>query len=241
VHPSDATLLALIHGELAAGPKAEVQAHLTHCAGCASTVGELRAGDAQVGRLLGTLDHPVPRLDPPVPAAGTPRLRRPVLAASVALLMAGAVAAAVPGTPLHRWIHGRHDVPGQIETRPGAPAPARPAPAGDQAAGGVEVPVSRGLIIAFGQPEPDGILTITVADRPDVSLRAFGGAVAYRVGEGRIAVDNRRPAGRYALEVPGSLRRLTVLLGGRVIFNSDGGPLGTAGRDTISLSMERAR
>ena len=241
MHPSEATLLTLIHGELAAGLKTEVQAHLTYCADCASTVGELRAGDAQLSRLLGTLDHPVPRLDPPAAAAGTPRLRRPVLAASVALLVAGAVAAAVPGTPLQRWIHGRRDPSGHAETRPATPVPARPAPADDQAAGGVEVPVSGGLIIAFGQPEPDGILTITVADRPDVSLRAFGGAVAYQVGEGRIVVDNRRPAGRYALEVPSGLRRLTVLLGGRVIFNSDGGRLATAGRDTISLSTERAR
>ena len=241
MHPSDATLLTLIHGELAVGLKAEVQAHLAYCAACASTVGELRASDAQVGRLLGTLDHPVPRLDPPVTAAGTARLRRPVIAASVALLVAGAVAAAVPGTPLQRWIHGRRDASGHAETGPARPAPARPAPADDQAAGGVEVPALRGLTIAFGQPEQNGILTIAVADRPDASLRAFGGAVAYQVGEGRIVVDNRHPAGRYALEVPSRLRRLTVLLGGRVIFNSDGGPLGTAGRDTISLSTDRAR
>ena len=53
-------------------------------------------------------------------------------------------------------------------------------------------------------------------------------------------VDNRHPAGRYTLEGPTGLR-LTVLLGGRVVFNSDGGPLGSAGRDTISLSTERAR
>ena len=240
MHPTDATLLALIHGELAVGPKAEVQAHLAYCAACAGRVGELHAGDAQVGRLLVTLDHPVPRLDPPATAAGTPRLRRPLLAASVALLVAGAVAAAVPGTPLQRWIHGRSNASGHAETRSATPAPMR-APADDQAAGGVEVPVVHGLTIVFGQSEPDGILTITVADRPDVSLRAFGGAVAYQVGEGRIVVDNRRPAGRYALEVPSALRRLTVLLGSRVIFNSDGRPLGTAGRDTISLSTERAR
>jgi anti-sigma factor RsiW len=241
VHPSDATLLALIHGELAVGGKAEVQAHLAYCAACASTVGELRASDAQVSRLLGALDHPVPRREPPVTAAGTARLRRPVIAAAVALLVAAAVAAAVPGTTLQRWIHGRSDASGHAETGPARPAPARPAPTDDQAAGGVEVPVSHGLIIAFGQPEPDGILTITVADRPDVSLRAFGGAVAYQVAEGRILVDNRRPAGRYALEVPSRLRRLTVLLGGRVIFNADGGLLGTAGRDTISLSTDQAR
>jgi anti-sigma factor RsiW len=241
VHPSDATLMALIHGELAAGPEAEAEAHLAECAVCASVLSELRMGDAEVGRLLGTLDHPIPQLRLPSTASRSPRLRRAVLAASVALLVAGAAAAAVPGSPLHRWIHGRLDASRDVGEQPAAPAPARPVPVADQAASGIEVPAAGGLTIAFGEPEEGGILTVTVAARPDASLRAFGGAVAYQVGEGRIVVDNRRPAGRYALEVPSGMRRLTVLLGGRVVFNSDGGPLGSAGRDTISLSTERAR
>ena len=175
VHPSDATLLALIHGALAAGPASEVQAHVAKCAVCASTMSELRAGDEEVGLLLGTLDHPVPKLRPPATATRSPRLRRAALAASVALLVAGAAAAAVPGTPLHRWIHGRLDAFGHAASRPVAPAPARPSPPDAQAAGGVEVPAMHGLTIAFAEPEPGGILTVTAAKRPYVSLRAYGG------------------------------------------------------------------
>lgn len=241
MHPTDATLLALIHGELGPRSKGEVQAHLAQCAVCTSTVSELSVGDAQVGRLLGTLDHRIPRLDPPTVASRSPRFRRAALAASVALLVAGAAVAAVPGSPLHRWIQGRLDNSSSIERVPAGPAPARPALADDHAAGGVAVPAGNGLILAFGEPEQDGALTVTVTERPDVSLRAFGGGVAYQVSEGKIVVDNRHPAGRYALEVPAGLRRLTVLLGGRVVFNSDSGALRAAGRDTISLSAERNR
>ena len=124
---------------------------------------------------------------------------------------------------------------------PAVPAPPDPASDDGQAAGGVEVPATRELTLVFGEPEPAGRLTVVKADRPDVSLRAFGGAVAYQVGDGRIVVDNRRPALRYALEIPRGLPRLTVLVGDRVVFDSDHRPLGASDRDTISLSTEPAR
>ena len=53
-------------------------------------------------------------------------------------------------------------------------------------------------------------------------------------------VDNRRPAGRYQLEVPNSLARLSVLLGNRVIFASDGRQVSHSSPDTISLSANQA-
>lgn len=238
MHLSEVTLLAFVHGELASRAKAEVEAHLAECSVCASAVSEQLADDARVGRLLAALDYPVPRLAPPVAADRGLRLRRVAVAASVALLVAGAAAAAVPGTTIHRWIHDRLGALGLVESRAPAPVPAHSLPSDDQAAGGVEVPAGRGLTVTFEKPEEGGILTITAADRPDVSLRAFGGAVAYQIGEGRIVVDNRRPAGRYALEVPGDLRQLTVRLGNRVVFDSERRPLGSSGRDTISLSTE---
>jgi anti-sigma factor RsiW len=240
VHPSDATLVAMIHGELTDGAAARLRAHLAECADCAALEAELRAGDSEVHRLLTVLDHPVPRLHPPVAAARVPLLRRAALAASLALLLAGAAAAAVPGTPLNRWIRDRLAPSVPAGGHRTVQAPARAAP-GMQAAGGVEVPATRELTLVFDEPEPAGLLTVARADRPDVSLRAFGGAVAYQVGDGRIVVDNRRPALRYALEIPMGLPRLTVLVGGRVVFDSDHRPLGATGRDTISLSTERAR
>lgn len=241
MHPSDATLVAMIHGELIVGAAAELQFHLAACAACAGREAELRAGDAEVHELLAMLDHPVPRLHPPVAAARARRLRLAALAASLTLLLAGAASAAVPGTPLNRWIRDRLVPSAPVGAHRAIAPPARAASDDGQAAGGVEMPATRELTLVFGEPEPAGLLTIVRADRSDVSLRAFGGAVAYQVGDGRIVVNNRRPALRYALEVPMGLPRLTVLVGTRVVFDSDHRPLGPAGGDTISLSPARAR
>lgn len=238
MHPSDAALLAWTHGEFDAGVAAEVRDHVQGCGTCHARERELRDGDALVGRLLQTLDHPVPALRPPAALAPRRRVRRSVLAASLGLLIAGAAAAAVPGTPLHRWIHDR-----LLSSSAALPHPVPPlaVPPPGQAAGGVEVPGTTRLTIAFGVEEQDGVLTVTVGDRSDVSLQAFGGAVGYQIGSGKIVVDNRRPAGRYALDLPASVRRLTVVLGNRTIYDSDGAALGTTGHDTIPLSTEHAR
>ena len=91
------------------------------------------------------------------------------------------------------------------------------------------------LELSFAAPEPGGMLTVSTGDRADAALRAYGGDVAYRVGDGRIAVDNRRPAGRYTLEVPVTLGHLEVLVGARRVFDSAERPLG-ANPDSVSLS-----
>ncbi len=240
MHPSDAALLAWIHGELGPGATAEMTDHLQACDACDHRAREIREGDAEEGRLLGVLDHPVPVLRPPDLLAPRRRFRRPILAASLGLLVAGAAAAAVPGSPVHRWIHDRLlSSPAQEPAPHHASSP--PVPLPGQAAGGVEVPVAPWLTVAFGAEEPGGVLSVTVAERPDVSLKAFGGQVAYQIGAGRIVVDNRRPAGPYALELPAGVRRLTVVLGDRTIYDSQGSAPGTTGHDTIPLSAEHAR
>jgi hypothetical protein len=76
---------------------------------------------------------------------------------------------------------------------------------------------------------------VSVGARTDAALRAYGGDVAYQVGDGRIVVDNRRPAGRYTLEVPATLNRLEVLVGGRRVLDSAERALG-ATPDSVSLS-----
>jgi anti-sigma factor RsiW len=242
VHPSEATLLTLLHGEMDRDSMAEAREHLTSCAVCAAKLAHLREADGAVAGLLGSLDHPVPGRLPPA-ATRAPRLIRSALAASIALLAAGAAAAAVPGTPIHRWVQEQlgHTSPRGSE-RPGpAPATALPAPASEQAASGIEVPAIGGLTISFARPEEGGALVVVPSGRSNVSLRAFGGGVAYQVSAGRIGVDNQRPAGRYQLEVPNRLERLTVLIGKQVVFRSQGERSGRAGRDTIPLSIDRAQ
>ena len=94
--------------------------------------------------------------------------------------------------------------------------------------------------MTFAVPESAGRLTVSAGSRGGAVLHAFGGDVGYQVGKGRIAVDNRRPAGRYSLEVPADLARLTVLVAGRPVFDSQRRAL-DAVPDTVSLSPEPAR
>ncbi len=238
MHPSDATLLALIHGELAEGTRAETEEHVASCDICAAQLAELRDGDAIVAGLLATLDHPLPRRLPPV-LTRAPRLSRIAIAASIALLVAGAAAAAVPGTPVHRWVQEHLTASAHREiSRPATPVASSST---DQVASGVEVVAAGGLTVSFREPEAAGTLIVATGDGSNVSLRAFSGAVAYQVGAGRIGVDNQRGAGRYQLEVPQTLERLTVLVGSQVIFRSSGGRIAGAGRDTVSLSIDRAQ
>jgi hypothetical protein len=99
---------------------------------------------------------------------------------------------------------------------------------------------SAGPRSAFAAPEADGVLTVHATSRADASLQAYGGDLAYQVGDGRIEVDNRKPAGRYALEVPTGLSRLTVIVGGRLVFDSAERQLAT-GLDSIPLGPGGSR
>jgi len=235
VHPSDETLLALIHGELGDRDAADARAHLGSCADCAARSAALRRGDAEIGALLSLLDHPVPSRPLPVPRSARPRRARPAIAAALGLLLAGAAAAAVPGTVVHRWIAARLGAAPERRPAPTAPAPTPHEPQG----GGVELPGSAPLTVSFAMAEPGGRLTVSAGARGGAMLHAFGGDVGYQVGRGRIAVDNRRPAGRYTLEVPRDLARLTVVVAGRTVFDSERRTLGAAA-DTISLAPESA-
>src|SRR4051794_775380 len=236
VHPTDETLLALLHAELDDRAASDTQLHLATCAECAARWAALAGADAETGALLSLLDHPVPFRPLPVPRQAGPRWARPAIAASLALLLAGAAAAAVPGTALHRWVAARFAA--APETRPAPVAPARP-PAEAQA-GGVELPGSAALVVTFAEAEPAGRLTVSAGARGGAVLHAFGGDVGYQVAKGRIAVDNRRPAGRYTLEVPADLARLTVVVAGRTVFDSERRRLDAA-PDTVSLSAESTR
>ena len=234
MHPSDATLLALVQGELGRDEVAELWTHLTQCDTCAASAEKLRRGDEEMGRLLGVLDHPLPSLEPPMTTPRPRPLRRAAIAAGAALFAAGVAAASVPGTPVYRWIRERIEAQHSELPRP-ARAPTSTAPA--QAAGGIELPAPNALIVQFTAAQPGGVLTVAVGSRPVVSLRAFGGAVAYRVGDGRLVVDNSHPADHYALEIPAGLGRLTITAGQRVIYRSDtASTVRSAAPDTISLA-----
>ena len=163
MHPSEATLLALVHGELAPGAAAGVRAHLAACSACFAAASELQRLDGEIGALLVELDHPVPRLRPPAVAPRPHRLRRAAIAAATALLAAGIAAAAVPGTSLHRWVQDRLEI-----ARPrAAMAPTGRRTPADEQAGGRDRNARLGHAHDRLHPTAGvGILTVAVAERP---------------------------------------------------------------------------
>jgi hypothetical protein len=240
MHPSDAALLALVHDELSSGEAAAIRSHLAGCAGCREREAGVRSGEAKIGALLRLLDHPVPVRVAPGARARRFGVRQAALAASLAVFLAGAAAAAVPGSPLNQWF--RSQLGGAPSTAPraapSAPAPAAATPA--QVAGGVEIPAPRALVVTFAEAEAGGLLTVRAGSQANASLQAYGGDVGYQVGDGRIEVDNRKPAGRYTLVVPATLSRLTVLVDGRSVFDSAVRPA-ASGVDSIPLAPVGSR
>lgn len=227
MHPSETTLLALVQGELSGAPLSAVLAHLEHCSDCEMKACEQLRADDEIATLLSLLDHPTPVLQPPVIArpSRAGRLRRAAVAAAVTALGAVATAAALPGTRVHEWLRSRW--PAAVQAS--GPSAGRPAPVSQESIGGITVPVASELTVIFRGPQDTGALTVRVTDRPDATFRSWGGEVAYQVGDGRIAVDNRHPARQYALEIPPTLRRLTVVLGDRIVFQKEGTQLGGGG------------
>jgi anti-sigma factor RsiW len=230
VHPTETTLLAFVHRELRSPALAEVAAHIESCPACEQQICELLRADEEIAQLLGRLDHPVPTLAEPVllPRARRSWVARALLAAGIAAVTTVVAAAAVPGWPLHDWIRARLPISSVAPVR----MPQTPVPAAEAGAAGIAIPAPSTLIVAFREPQTSGALTVTRSNHGEVSLRSWGGDVAYQVGDQRVAVDNRRPATRYTLEVPATVQQLTVLIGGRVAARKGPAELGALGDST---------
>jgi hypothetical protein len=213
VHPTETTLLAFVHRELRSPTLAEVAEHLDACAPCEQRACDLLRADEEIAQLLGRLDHPVPILTQPTMPVRPRRswLARSLLAAGLAAATTIVAAAAVPGWPLHEWIRA------QLPTSTGAPAsmPRAPVPRATPEVAGIAIPAPPTLTVSFREPQASGAMSVTRTSHGEVTLRSWGGAVAYQVGDRRITVDNRRPATGYSLQVPATLQRLTVVIGGR--------------------------
>jgi hypothetical protein len=113
--PFDADLSALIDGELGAGRRAEIEAHVASCAGCSHRLAALRAVDGALAalpspavapdlraRLAGRLAaEPGPRSARPPPARSRRMLRAalPAAAAAALALYLALRAPAPPGEP----------------------------------------------------------------------------------------------------------------------------------------------
>jgi anti-sigma factor RsiW len=216
VHLSEAELAAVAHGETTR-VSAAAAVHLASCAECAAKVEALRRSDSEVAQLLGQLDHAAPAIRSTNLRLAPREHRRRVGAIAAGLVLAaGVAAAAVPSSPLHKFL-----VRTVASVRGGSPPARTNEPvAADQRAGIAFIP-GGSLAVKFRNAEAGGQVQIVLTDGGQVSAVASGEA-GFSVHQSQLDIDSRGKAMSFVLEIPRTLREVRVEVGDRVFFEKRG-------------------
>jgi len=229
MHPSDGTLLALLHGEASDLPHGALSKHVSECPPCFQRLIDLKKDEAEQAVVLSLLDLPVPPVDAASIRKRARRRRRvPTLAAAAAAAVV-TVAAAMPNSPLRVWLRHR-DSP--AASTPGVVTSVHP----EQAATfTIEVSPGDEFTVQILRSQPFGTIRITHADQSFVSARAIGGVVSYRLQPARLLLDNRAPADRYDITLPRTLRGVRIEVGRREVY--PGKSPAAAPADTVTITL----
>lgn len=231
MHPTDETLLTLLHGEMTDLPRGTVSKHVSECPSCFERLIELKKDEAEQAVMLSALDLPVPPVDVTMIRRRARRWRRaPTLAAAAAAVVV-TVAAAMPNSPLRVWLRDR--------STPAASTPEAtpPAPTEQSAAFAIEVNPGLGFTVQIIRPQASGTIRITHGDQSFVTARAIGGVVSYRVQPAKLLLDNREPAERYEITLPRTLRGVRVEVGRRQVYPDGATDLAPA--DSVIVTLTR--
>ncbi|MFN2399423.1 MAG: anti-sigma factor [Gemmatimonadaceae bacterium] len=225
MHLDEEQVQRLLHGELKPPAEASVREHLAGCADCNRRVAEVKREEEEVFALLTHVDHSPPRIDAGAIAArargrdfGWGRLAAGFL---LTLGFAGAVYA-LPGSPLRGWVQA---VVQRKEVRPdpssAVSVPAQAADAGKGVAG-IAVSPGRELLILFTSRQAAGHAIITLADGPEVTVRALTGAASFTSGADRLVIDNPSSSATFEIQIPRAAPRVEIRVGEDRIFLKEG-------------------
>jgi hypothetical protein len=222
MHLDEERLQRLLHGELDRGAAHSAREHVATCAGCRAQVEAAEREEAELTRLLGYLDHPVPRLEPgDIAARAGPGRSEWVRRAAVVVLGLGlaGVAYAAPGSPiagLIKAITGRSE----IETRPAD----RPAPrqTGEPVVSGIAVDPGPRLVIVFPSPPAGARAQVSLGDTTDVVVRALTGRASFSSGLDRLVVQTTDSAAAFQIVVPRTAPWVEIRAGQTRIFSKQG-------------------
>jgi hypothetical protein len=230
VHLDESTLERVLHDELVGSDRAVVESHLAACPECAGRLARAEQEERRLFGLLETLDHEPTPLDWAAVVAPAPRSvarpsHRPLLAASVAfLVLAGAILAAIPGSPVRAWLDSAFR--GSPEDRP----------ASTQAGGslsGVSVVPDDPFEVAFAEPQREGRLLILFVASAAIDLTVTGEPVGLESGTDRLVISNRGSTAGYELRVPRSLESLRVTVGDETVLEKRGGSIRAPGARVV--------
>ena len=243
-HPDKSLIQALLDGEVEGTEADTLRAHLESCRECEAGAEALEVASLETTRALLLVDTE-PRLqDARSQVLGKKSLRSKRVfgfsmslpkAASIALLLTGAAATALPGSPVRRWL-----VQGWAaltETVPSGSDQEDPSGSGeDQTALSPEGLISE---IGAGIPALTGGVEIWIHDlAAEAELRVVwidGDEAWIRAGEGtRFTREGSRldafaPPGAVRVEIPRDLEQVVVGLNGTVLLRKSGGEVEIAG------------
>lgn len=225
-HIADDELLAYLDDELADERRSAIGRHLEECAACADALEALRSTSEQFSRALERIDRPAPTVEfssilSRSESRGKRRLERAVMAKAAVLLLtvAGASAAAIPGSPVREWLGRSLAAVGEFlasgPEEPGSTlAPvAEPGP-GSGVTGVAVTPVGGQVRISLTEPAPDAVVRVTLVESRQATV--WSADARYRTGAGWIEVLGSGP-GELRIELPRWLRSARIDVNGQVI------------------------
>jgi len=213
------------HGEIEAGDRRAVQAHLEECAACRLRVEEAQREEELVSSLLREVDTDPPRVGAAVVIArgGRQGSRRRWRWGFGLLLGVGLGAAyAMPGSPLRDWVEAtlrRGTGPASIERETHEAPPAAPGPSSS----GVSVVPGPRFSIEFPSSAIAGSAEVSFTDGEKLSVRCTEGAASFTSDVDRLRVTPSTSRARFVIEIPRDAHEIAITVAGSSIFHVVGG------------------
>jgi hypothetical protein len=223
-HIVDDELLAYLDGELPDKRRTEVELHVGTCSRCTVALETLDSSARQLAAALEWIDSPAPEVELAAifdgESRGKRRLARGALfrAAALLLMIAGASAAAIPGSPVRDWAARSLDDVRMWFGRDTVPASGQAPPIQDVS--GVAVTAFNDQVrISLLDPAPDALVRVILVDGDEGSVRATG--ARYRTGPGWIEVVGPGSE-EIRIELPRSVSAARVEVNGELALVKEG-------------------
>ena len=234
MHLTDETLDHLLHAELSAADNHAARSHLSTCAVCRSREMEMTAEDREIADALAVLDRPTAAVNADAiirrARRGGGRWR---LAVAGSALLAATAAAAMPGSPVRRWLFEESDRP---VAAPEVVAPVAAAAEQSAAERGVAMVPGDSAEVVFDARQESGEIAIRIVAGRELRVRAIGGSAGFVVRPGGVRVRNDGSRASYELLVPAAVGRVRVTVAGRELFARRAGDAA----DSVTLSFATA-
>lgn len=181
--------------------------------------------DRELADALHALDEPVERVSADViiqRARARAAQRRWRFAAAAVVMLAASIAAALPGSPVRRWVSETlRDAPAPAEPQ-GQPTPAQVPERGPEMRG-VVTSIGTSAEVAFTDWQAAGEVAIRFIPEPELRIRSTESPDRYLVRPDGIRVRNPGSSASYELDVADRAEDVRVVANGRTVFERRGG------------------